>query len=245
MRTHPSSAVPLLSALPSPPSPRPPSSCPALFRCSHTHSAPCHPRPPLPRPPPRQASLCLPQRTLHPSSLDTPTFEVRHCAWVSFAFPGHLVLARHPAPFSRGGLHPVFHVGAGAGTMPTCCSVFRFCFFLTSSSTPVIRRFPSSLGRDGSLSVANRVSSRSSPPTPPQPQPHHHRWRTALLHAPPDVGSTNFIRRPPPKRAQSVGPGIFELGFRSPATYGSHIAHDGHTDLCGCNGCSLDPITPP
>ena len=56
---------------------------------------------------------------------------------------------------------------------------------------------------------------------------------------------TTFIRRPPPKRAHYVGPGICELGFRSPATYGSHIAHDGHPDICGCNGCSLDPIHPP
>ena len=54
-----------------------------------------------------------------------------------------------------------------------------------------------------------------------------------------------FIRRPPPKRARYVGPGICELGFRSPATYGSHVAHDGHPDICGCNGCALDPIAPP
>ena len=54
-----------------------------------------------------------------------------------------------------------------------------------------------------------------------------------------------FTRRPSPKRAHCVGPGICELGFRSPATCGSHTAHDGHPDLCGCNGCSLDPIAPP
>ena len=53
----------------------------------------------------------------------------------------------------------------------------------------------------------------------------------------------NFIRRPPPKRAHYVGPGFG--GFRSPATHGSYIAHDGHPELRGCNARSLDPIAPP
>ena len=38
---------------------------------------------------------------------------------------------------------------------------------------------------------------------------------------------------PPKKATPNVGPGICELGFRSPATYGSHIAHDGHPELRG------------
>ena len=56
-----------------------------------------------------------------------------------------------------------------------------------------------------------------------------------------------FIRTvdPPQTRAPFLGPGICELSFRSPATCGSHRAHDSQPDMCRCNGCSLDPIAPP
>ena len=84
------------------PHPDPTSSCPAL-RCSHTYtvssSSTTSPHATL-----RQASRCPPRG---PSSADDQPFEVQYCALVSFAFPGHLVLARHPAPFSRAALRPL------------------------------------------------------------------------------------------------------------------------------------------
>ena len=61
------------------------------------------------------------------------------------------------------------------------------------------------------------------------------------------AGRPNVIRTPPKnqkKRAPllAMRPGIWGLG--SPATHWSHIAHDGHPDLCCCNGCSFDPTAP-
>ena len=52
-----------------------------------------------------------------------------------------------------------------------------------------------------------------------------------------------ILCRPPPNELTTWD---LDLGgFRSPATHGSHIAHDGHPELRGCNARSLDPIAPP
>ena len=66
-------------------------------------------------------------------------------------------------------------------------------------------------------------------------------YRRKLMGIKIDVGMCNFMfRKRPPKKVPTWDLG-FELGFRSPATYGSHIAHNGHSDLYGF---SLNP-TPP